>query len=181
MSQVTGEVPGGQHEPWQVSHSIAVSTSMSRCVPKIDLVEVDLDADERVLAALAARPRAAASAAAAPKNVSKMSPNPPKSPAPPNPAWPPPRSYCWRCFGVAQHVVGVGDLLEALGCLGARVHVGVQLAGEPTVRLLDLVGGRVACDAEHLVMVGHTCPFDCRMPVGCDGRLSQLSPSVRER
>ena len=35
MSQVTGDVPGWQHEPWQVSHRTAVSTSMSRWVPKM--------------------------------------------------------------------------------------------------------------------------------------------------
>ena len=34
MSQVMGEVPGAQHEPSQVSQRIAVSTSMSRLVPK---------------------------------------------------------------------------------------------------------------------------------------------------
>jgi hypothetical protein len=34
MSQVAGWVPGWQHDPWQVSHSTAVSTSMSRWVPK---------------------------------------------------------------------------------------------------------------------------------------------------
>ena len=93
---------------------------------------------------------------AAPKNVSKMSPNPPK----------PPRAAAERrvvaahvvaraLVGVAQHVVGVRDELEALGRVLARVHVGVQLAREASVRLLDLVGARVARDAEDLVVVSH--------------------------
>ena len=60
MSHVTGEVPGWQHEPWQVSHSTAVSTSMSRWTPKTTSPRSSVDAHERVLAALAARARPAA-------------------------------------------------------------------------------------------------------------------------
>jgi hypothetical protein len=51
-----------------------------------DLVELDLDAQEGVLAALAARPGAA------------LSPKPPNPDAPPMPPLPP-MSYCWRCCG----------------------------------------------------------------------------------
>jgi hypothetical protein len=50
---------------------------------------------------------------------------------------------------VGEHLVGLGDLLEALLLLG--VHVGVQLARQPAERPLDLVRGRVASDAEQLV------------------------------
>lgn len=45
---------------------------------------------------------------------------------------------------VAQHVVGVRDVFEALGRLRARVHIGVEFAREPAIRLLDLVGRGVA-------------------------------------
>ena len=60
---------------------------------------------------------------------------------------------------VAQGLVGDRDLLEAgLGGRVAVVGVGVVLAGEAAVGLLDLVVGRVPADAEHLVEVGgHQC------------------------
>ncbi len=57
-------------------------------------------------------------------------------------------------LGVRQHLVGRGDLLEALLRLGVRVDVGVQLPGQPAVGLLDLVGRRrLAADAEECVVV----------------------------
>ena len=60
-------------------------------------------------------------------------------------------------LGVAEDVVGVRDLLEALLC--ARVLVGVRVvpAGELAIRLLDLVLRRLLVDAEHLVevLLGH--------------------------
>ena len=55
---------------------------------------------------------------------------------------------------VAEHVVGVLDLLEALLGLGvAGVAVGVVLAHELAVRLLDLLRRRLLVDAEDLVEV----------------------------
>ena len=86
MSQVTGEVPGWQHEPLQVSHSTAVSTSMSRWVPKMTSSR-STSTRSRASWPRSRRERgpAAARPAAAPKNVSKMSPNPPKPPPPPPP------------------------------------------------------------------------------------------------
>ena len=152
MSQVTGEVPGWQHEPWQVSHVTAVSTSMSRCVPKIT----------------SSRPTSTRMSASWPRSRRDRGPR-----------------VCWpgteerledvaepaealaaeaalaaevvllALLRVGEHVVRVRDRLEALGCLGTRVHVGVEFAREATVRLLDLVGGGVARDAEDLVVVGH--------------------------
>jgi len=62
---------------------------------------------------------------------------------------------------VAQHVVCVRYALETLRRLLARVHVGVQLAGEASVRLLDLVGRRVSRDSEHFVVVRHEWPPFC--------------------
>ena len=59
MSQVTGDVPGWQQEPWQVSQSTAVSTSMSRWVPKMTSSSPTSTRMQRILAALAARPRPA--------------------------------------------------------------------------------------------------------------------------
>ena len=56
--------------------------------------------------------------------------------------------------GVAEDVVGGLDLLEALLGLGVvRVAVGVVLADELAVRLLDLVGRRLLVDAQDLVEV----------------------------
>ena len=43
---------------------------------------------------------------------------------------------------VAEHLVGAGDVLEALLRLRVGVDVGVQLAGQPAVGLLDVVGAR---------------------------------------
>ena len=58
-------------------------------------------------------------------------------------------------IGVAQHVVRVGDELEALGRVVSRIHIRVQLAGQAPVRLLDLIRTGVARDAEDLVVVSH--------------------------
>ena len=61
-------------------------------------------------------------------------------------------------LGVAEHVVGLGDLLEArLGLLVVGVAVGVVLARELAVGLLDLLGGRLLVDPERLVVVGTRC------------------------
>src|SRR5205085_2954064 len=55
---------------------------------------------------------------------------------------------------VGEHVVRLGDLLEARLGLGlSLVRVGVELARELAVGLLDLVGRGVLGDAERLVEV----------------------------
>src|SRR5690606_21815102 len=52
-------------------------------------------------------------------------------------------------FGVAQHLVGLVDLLElALGLLVVGVEVGMVLARQPTVGLLDLVARGLAVHAQ---------------------------------
>ena len=57
---------------------------------------------------------------------------------------------------IGEDLVGLRDLLEALlGSRIVRVLVGVRLAHELAIGLLDLVGARVAGDAERLVMVRH--------------------------
>ena len=59
---------------------------------------------------------------------------------------------------VGQHLVRRRDRLEALLRVGVGVDVGVQLAGQLAVGLLDLVVGRVLRDAEGAVVVGHYAP-----------------------
>ena len=55
---------------------------------------------------------------------------------------------------LAQHLVGLGDLLEALlrGRI-VRVHVGVELPRQPAERLLDRLVVGVAGNAKDLVVV----------------------------
>jgi hypothetical protein len=79
---------------------------------------------------------------------------------------------------VGEHLVGDGDLLEAL--LGTRVgvYVRVQLTGQPAVRALDLLGCRVTTHAEHGVVVANllrqrrTSPVSGRARAGTVVRLS---------
>ena len=58
-------------------------------------------------------------------------------------------------LGFAEHVVGLLDLLEALLRGGvARIPIGVVLARELAIGLLELVGGGVLGNAECLVEGG---------------------------
>ena len=56
-------------------------------------------------------------------------------------------------LGIAEDVVGLGDLLEALLGAGLLVRVRVVLAGELAVRLLDVLLGGLLVDPEDLVVV----------------------------
>ena len=61
-------------------------------------------------------------------------------------------------LGIAQHLIGVRDLLEhLLGLLVAGIFVRVILHGLPAVGLLQVIGVHAALDAEQLVVVvlGH--------------------------
>jgi hypothetical protein len=60
-----------------------------------------------------------------------------------------------RALGVVgQHFVGFLDLFELrFRRLIARIAVRVKFHGEPAICLLDVGFGRVALDAEHLVVV----------------------------
>jgi hypothetical protein len=54
---------------------------------------------------------------------------------------------------VLQHLVRLGDLLEALRRVRLVGHVGVQLHRQPAIGLLDLLGARIARHPEDLVVV----------------------------
>ena len=56
-------------------------------------------------------------------------------------------------LGVREHLVRLDDLAEAMLRIGCLRDVRMQLAGEPAERALDVVGSRVARDAEQLVVV----------------------------
>src|SRR5262249_24115958 len=57
-------------------------------------------------------------------------------------------------LGVGEHLVGLGDLLEPLLGAGVGVDVGMELPGEPPVRLLDVVGAGIPWHAQGGVIVG---------------------------
>ena len=70
-------------------------------------------------------------------------------------------------LGVAEHLVGLVDQLEAVGRLGVFVDVRVVLTGQAAVGGLDLLLGRGPGDAERLVVVlvlrrGHGLLSDAR-------------------
>ena len=107
-----------------------------------------------------------------PKNASKMSPRPPSKPKPATPAGLGAEDALGTeavvaapTLGVAQDLVGNGDLLEASLGLGVTVvGVGVQLAGAGAVGPLDLVVAGLGADPEQRVEVaqpvsdGHRAP-----------------------
>ncbi len=88
-------------------------------------------------------------------------------------------------LGVAERLVRLVDLLEPLdrgGIVG--IHVGVVLARQPAERLLDLVVGRVAADAQDLVVVHGrlTCVWVASIMPGSSGKLaSELLGDGRNR
>src|SRR4029453_4816566 len=62
-------------------------------------------------------------------------------------------------FWVTQHLVRSAPLLEPLdGLRVVGIRVGVELAGEVSIRALDLVVGCVPADAEHFVVIAHEIP-----------------------
>jgi hypothetical protein len=56
-------------------------------------------------------------------------------------------------LGVRQDLIRLDDLSEAVLGVGRVRDVGMELAGEPPERTLDVVGVRVARDTEQLVVV----------------------------
>ena len=133
-----------------------------------DLLEVDLDADERVLTPLptAARARTAA-ASPAEERLEDVTES-----AEVLSAGTLLRSeiVLLTLLRVGQHVVGVRHRLEFLGGVRPRVHVGVQLPRESAVRLLDLVRGRLTRHAERFVMICQSNSSGLRSGPGHLGR-----------
>ncbi len=124
-----------------------------------DVREVERHADERILAPLAPRTRTLPATAAALRtaeegleDVAEATESARSAPAERVVAA---AVVLTAFFGVAQHVVRVRDELEALRRIRSRIHVGVQLARQTPVRLLDVFGARIARDAQHLVVVCH--------------------------
>src|SRR5215471_8989357 len=123
-------------------------------------VEIDPDGGVAAPAGAAARPpRARAGAEERVHDVAEREPGA----EPARRAWPGPgpgerigaQVVHLPLLRVGEHLVGLRDLLEPLLGLRVRVDVRVQLPGEPSVGLLDLVGARVAADAEYPVVVVH--------------------------
>ncbi len=160
-SQVVGWVPGAVPSPEQVGQTTAVSTTRSLVVPN---AHSDRSSSTRMVALRPrrARLRGPRGPAPPPKNASMMSLNGnPAAPKPPAPAAAARRERIGAqvvhlaLLRVGEHLVGLGDLLEPLLGLRVRVDVRVQLAGEPPVGLLDLVGVRVPAHAKQAVVVVH--------------------------
>ena len=164
VSQVDGNVPGAVPWPSQVEQTTAVSSVSSRSTPnavslRSHSMRSSASAPWRIAAA-----RAAGAGAAAEEGVHDV--------AEPAEALRERRAGAagtarqrvaaevddLALLRVGQHLVGRRHLLEALLRVGIGVDVGVQLAGQPAVGLLDLVVGRVGRDAERAVVVGHYAP-----------------------
>src|SRR5262249_7632526 len=76
---------------------------------------------------------------------------------------------------IGQHVVRLGDLLEPILGSGIFVDVGMVLAGQLAVGLLDLVLGRGPRHAQNLVELTASSPRPARLrsalaPTTCAGR-----------
>src|SRR6266542_1684400 len=67
-------------------------------------------------------------------------------------------------LGVGEHLVGLGDLFEALAPVGRLARVGMVLARELAVRAADLIRRRGARHAEKLVIVDARPSHHCHYP-----------------
>ncbi len=165
--QTIGVVPGFAPVPRQVGQVAAIGTWSGTCAPAT--------AWSKVIETCASRSgpfsgrglvRTRRPLAEPPKRFERMSPieEPSKSKLP-KPPKPPPGPAPVRegagaavvlraLLGVAEHVVRLGDLLEArLGLLVVGVAIGVVLAREFAVGLLDLLRGGALVHPERLVVV----------------------------
>src|SRR5690554_3981589 len=123
-----------------------------------DLGQVDLHADQRVLASLAAGPRwrvAAATPAAAEEGFEDVAEAEITAEAALAA-----RVVLLLLLGVAQYVIGVRDLFEPVGGIRPRVHVGVQFTRELAVRLFDLFSRSAALDPEYFIVVSQNLFLD---------------------
>ena len=60
-------------------------------------------------------------------------------------------------LGIAEDFIGGSDVLESILRFGIRVHVGMQLACELAIGLLDLLWTRSALNAKQCVEIGAHC------------------------
>ena len=163
MSHMAGRVPGAQPEPLHSEHSTAVSTARSRCTPlahssSVSCIRISASAPgwTRLRG-----PRPRPPAPWPPKNASMMSPKPNAlngSPAPPAaprplPSGSPPRSTMRRFSGSDSTSYAALTSREPLLSRRVGIDVRVQLAGQPPVGPLDLVGPGVGRDPEDPVVV----------------------------
>ena len=117
------------------------------------VLEIDLDADEGVLAPPGPGSGAALRAAAE-EGIHDVAEVEPAAESAAGVARIAAHVVHLTLLGVAQDLVGGGDHLEPLLMLRVGVDVGMQLAGELAVRLLDLLGRGFARDAEQGVEIG---------------------------
>ena len=164
-----GAVPGRAPVPRQVPQAACVATETGTCAPSTacskDSETVVSRSRPRSAAGLVRTPppRPAARRVEDPgqdvREGAEVGPG-----APPPPAAPPPNGpgaaedaaaavVALALLGIAEDVVGLGDLLEALLGAGVLVRVRVVLARELAVGLLDLVLRGLAVDAQRLVVV----------------------------
>ena len=157
VAQVRGLVPGAQPSPWQVSHTMAVSTVISRRTPNA----VSSSVSEMLQQRVGARPHPAAPAAAAAHRAAaaeeRLEHVAEPAEAAERAAGRRPAGRRQRVaaevddaplLGVGEHLVGGGDLLEPVLRRRVGVDVRVQLAGELAVGALELLGRRVLAHAE---------------------------------
>src|SRR6266581_2254267 len=131
VGQTLGTVPDFAPVPWHVGHGPSPVSRSGTVTPVTESLNESV----------------ASVSTSAPRRGRCCVPRPP-------PNMPPSRSPSRPPVLVGQHVVRLGDLLEALFRFGVTlVGVGVELAGELAVRLLDLVGGSGLADAKDLVVV----------------------------
>ncbi len=118
--------------------------------------EGDLDADEGVLAASGARARAALRAAAEERihDVAEVEGAAAVAATACRAERIAAQVVHLALLGVAEHLVRGRDQLEPLLVLGIGVDVGMQLARQPPIGLLDLLRGRVPGHAQQGVVVG---------------------------
>ena len=160
VAQVRGDVPGAHPEPEQVSQRTAVSTVSSRRTPNAASSRVSVICSRASAPGRTRLRRDAATAAAGTaeerlEHVAEPAEAGERIARRPRPL----RERIAAevddaaLLGIGEHLVGGGDLFEPVLGGRIRVHVRVQLARQPAVGALELLGRRVLADAEHPVVV----------------------------
>ncbi len=161
--QRCGDVPGAEPLPPQRSHPCIRLTSTSRCTPNAASRNSSVTSANRsspwAVRVRRPPPRRRPNVPV-PKNASnrsEMSPNGGR-----HRAAAAVRVVLRALVAVGQDLVRGRDLLEPLDGGRIGVHVRVVLASEPPIGLPDVLGRRVACDAEDLVEVAYRRHRDLR-------------------